>query len=96
MGELRGQRLIRKKMSEQDAERSPEEEERAPGKSPGGGRRITLGMNRGDRRLANYKLPPGLLEELARVAKKRGVTMTTIVEEALIEKLEATCESCGR
>jgi predicted DNA-binding protein len=50
----------------------------------------------GERRLANYRLPDELLLELERVAKTRGVTMTAIVEEAILEKLAATCESCGR
>jgi hypothetical protein len=92
VGELRGQRLISKQQAEKGTWRPAEKEEEAPRKSPRG-RSIPMG---GERRLANYRLPDELLLELERVAKTRGVTMTAIVEEAILEKLAATCESCGR
>lgn len=83
----------RRESGEFDWKPPEEREEEAPGKSPTGGRAIVIG---GERRLANYKLPEGLLKELERTAKRRGVSMTSIVEEAIMEKLRATCESCGR
>ena len=92
-GVLLGTREIARKYAEESRWKPPEkrEEDEAPKKTPG--REITLGR---ERRLANYKLPESLLQELERTAKKRGVSMTAIVEEALLEKLRATCESCGR
>lgn len=82
-----------RKASENSTWKPPNEREggRAPEKTPV--RKIGAGS---ERRQVNFKLPVALMEELEQAAKKRGTTMTMIVEEALAEKLQAVCESCGR
>lgn len=53
-------------------------------------------MQFGERRQANYQIAEGLQELVKKAAQKRKVPMALIVEEALLEYLDAVCEICGR